>query len=357
MTTSSDYAEEIEALVARLTDPVRRIKPSLVATSSGASSPGLYSWWCDGAGRAVLANVLGTPVGELVYAGQAGAARSQGAVEPNSTLGSRIAGNHLKGNIRGSTLRKTLAACLRSHLDLECTDAGLLTEQSNTALSAWMEEHLSVALAPVAERDRIPALEALVVARLEPPLNLHHVPSSPSRIRLKQLRRALVEGIDPDAIPATGSSDSSVQRDAERAILDVIGKRLGCVLEHRVITLPGGQRVDVDGVSDNPSVLVEAFARQGALLGGQRHKVAGDILKLATVKQLTHRDARLVLALASDDAAKWLTGNTWLAAAAETWGVQIMVADLDADLKAKILAAQQRQRMVNATDEQPNPDD
>lgn len=43
--------------------------------------------------------------------------------------------------------------------------------------------------------------------------------------------------------------------------------------------------MDVDGVSAEPPVFVEVFAHQGPLKGGQRHKIAGDVLKLSVSKQ------------------------------------------------------------------------
>jgi hypothetical protein len=38
-----------------------------------------------------------------------------------------------------------------------------------------------------------------------------------------------------------------------------------------------GASVDVDGVAEDGSVLVEVFAHQGPLKGGRRHKIATDI--------------------------------------------------------------------------------
>jgi len=66
-------------------------------------------------------------------------------------------------------------------------------------------------------------------------------------------------------------------------ILDALSRVLGQSLEPQTLTLPGGATVKVDGVADDPPVLVEVFAREGALRDGQRHKVSTDALKLIAI--------------------------------------------------------------------------
>ena len=78
-------------------------------------------------------------------------------------------------------------------------------------------------------------------------------------------------------------SDSSTQRDAERLILDAVARSVGVLLTPNRLTLRNGAFVDVDGVATDESVLVEVFAHQGHLKGGQRHKIAGDALKLISI--------------------------------------------------------------------------
>ena len=104
--------------------------------------------------------------------------------------------------------------------------------------------------------------------------------------------------------------------------------------------------MNVDGVSDDPQVFVEVFAHQGALKGGQRHKVAGDVLKLVTLSK-AHPEARLVLAFADAVAAKSVQNKGWLAETVVTWGIEVIVVDLPADVRAGLNAAQLRQVMTN----------
>jgi hypothetical protein len=128
--------------------------------------------------------------------------------------------------------------------------------------------------------------------------------------------------------------------------LTAVANQLGVTLTPRRLALPGGATADVDGVTSDESVLVEVFAHRGALKGGQRGKIARDALKLITLGQ--HRPgARLILALADEAAAKPLRAKSWLAEALSTFKVEVLVVDLDPEVRAGIRAAQVRQVMVN----------
>jgi hypothetical protein len=105
--------------------------------------------------------------------------------------------------------------------------------------------------------------------------------------------------------------------------------------------------VDVDGVATDESVLVEVFAHQGQLKGGQRHKIAGDALKLITIAHEKEPPPRLVLAFADPQIATFFAGRGWLAAAVNAWRIEVIVAELDDAVREGIRGAQARQLMVN----------
>jgi hypothetical protein len=141
-------------------------------------------------------------------------------------------------------------------------------------------------------------------------------------------------------------SDSAVQRRAEAVIRELLSERLGVPLTPRTIKLQAGAPVQVDAASVDGTVLAEIFARQGALKGGQQKKVAIDTLKLITI----HREQpakQLVICFADKEAAAYATGGGWVAQAVRTWGVDVEVVDIPADLRAEIVAAQAGQTMVN----------
>jgi hypothetical protein len=107
-----------------------------------------------------------------------------------ATLASRVGGQHIRGNARSSTFRLTVSALLLEALRLRA-DGGKLDPASNAALSAWMSEHLMVSLAPYGDRDGLGAIEAVVVAQLDPPLNLGHCLPSDARAKLTTMRHQL----------------------------------------------------------------------------------------------------------------------------------------------------------------------
>jgi len=148
---------------------------------------------------------------------------------------------------------------------------------------------------------------------------------------------------------STHPSDSSTQRGAESAILAAVSAELGVTLTPLSLALPNGARVQVDGAAADFSVLVEAFARQGALKGGQQKKVCQDALKLITLGRI-HPNARLMIAFADPEAAAYASRGTWVAEALATWGVEVIVVDIDPELRTELREAQLRQVMLNPDD-------
>src|SRR5947209_4817982 len=78
-------------------------------------------------------------------------------------------------------------------------------------------------------------------------------------------------------------SDAAIQRSAEAVILAKVAEHFGVDLSPKRLVFPSGAQVEVDGASSDNSILVEVFARQGALKGGQQKKVCQDALKLITL--------------------------------------------------------------------------
>jgi hypothetical protein len=154
--------------------------------------PGLYAWWVDRAGSADLSRGLGLVIDtDRIYVGLAGATWWPSGKTTDHTLGRRIGQMHLGGKVRMSTFRWTLAALLFDQLDMYVQAPMLITPASEQALSEWMYRHLSVAVHPHEDRDTLASLEESVLERLDPPLNLKHMPPTPVRRRLTELRRRI----------------------------------------------------------------------------------------------------------------------------------------------------------------------
>jgi hypothetical protein len=184
----SDSPADIADYLADAANAVR--VPEVDRTSPRLTVPGLYSWWADDEARTILGTALDTDLPPLIYAGQAGATTSKQAITRSSTLRSRIVGQHLRANTRGSTFSLTLAACLHAPLGLTFTAPRQADAESQIRLATWMATHLSVATYPVPDPTHLAALEEDVLAILDPPLNLMGMAPTLVRSRLSTLRAA-----------------------------------------------------------------------------------------------------------------------------------------------------------------------
>jgi len=104
----------------------------------------------------------------------------------------RIGRNHLKGTVRISTLRLSLAALLERDLGLafwrDDRDRVRMDRRDEDKLSEWIGEHAAIS---VAHHDEPRGLEELLVRKGPPlPLNLSRS-GHPFRSTLSDLRRAL----------------------------------------------------------------------------------------------------------------------------------------------------------------------
>lgn len=161
------------------------------ADRDAANQPGMYAWWGDDEALSVLSEEIGADLPPLLYVGQAGATKRKSGTPSSATLKSRIGGQHIRGNARSSTFRLTISSLLLRRLELVAVPGGRLDPPSNRRVSAWIAEHLRVAVAPYEDRDTLEMVEAEVIRHLDPPLNLNHCVLSPARSRLTNLRRSI----------------------------------------------------------------------------------------------------------------------------------------------------------------------
>jgi len=147
------------------------------------------------------------------------------------------------------------------------------------------------------------------------------------------------------SVPTAGTtvhpSHSQAQLDAEPLMIAAVGETIGVTLSKKRLAL-GEVFCEVDGVSGDEGVLVEAFAHQGAMKGGQLKKVSEDSLKLVTLAR-TRPGARMIIAFADEQAAKSFMGRSWKAEALRLWDIEILVVELNADTRGGIRAAQVKQ--------------
>ena len=128
-------------------------------------------------------------------------------------------------------------------------------------------------------------------------------------------------------------------------MLDLLSQQLGRKLDPAKLTVPSGERVEVDGADADRSILVECWAHQGPPKTAQRHKVLADAFKLTWISTTIYPRPRLILCLSDPlAAAPFLPGaRSWAARAFQDLGVTISVVDLPFDLRQDLLQAQRRQ--------------
>lgn len=144
------------------------------------------------------------------------------------------------------------------------------------------------------------------------------------------------------AVPA---GDSAEQRSAERVMLDLLGAQLGRELNPATITVPSGERVEVDGADASRTVLAECWAHQGPPKSAQKHKVLADAFKLAWIGATVYPRPQLILCLSDPlAAAPFLPGGrSWASRALQDQRIEVRVISLPDDLRNRLLEAQRRQ--------------
>jgi hypothetical protein len=196
--SAADVDEALEALTAAAQAvPAAEWPPRMAGADGsdlapGLDGPGLHSWWIDAEGADDLSTGLGIVVAPgRIYLGQAGATRWPAAKRVAVTLARQIGETHLGGRVRASDLRFSLAAALLGELGLQVQAPMLVTPAGEADLTAWMTRHLAIAAHPVADADVLESLERRLLIHLDPPLDLTHMPPSPVRARLTELRRVI----------------------------------------------------------------------------------------------------------------------------------------------------------------------
>jgi hypothetical protein len=141
-------------------------------------------------------------------------------------------------------------------------------------------------------------------------------------------------------------SDSSEQQTAEKHMLMSLEKKLGISFDAQA-SLPVNIGVQPDAIDTSNKIIVEAYARIGKLKGAQLHKVKGDILKLVLIDKKLGGEWRKILCFASEEAAQYALGKSWVAEAAREFKIEVHIIHLTEELKNNVISAQKRQRMVN----------
>lgn len=187
---------------------------------------------------------------------------------------------------------------------------------------------------PVNQACRNLASQALLIRRKRSDGRIGNFPAEHGG---PQLSPAIAHGHTPTP------GDSAEQRQAEGHLIGLLAKKLGITLSKNRIDLPGGGWLEVDGASDSPPIICEAWAHVGSAKGGQKHKLMTDAFKLVFLGQLLPPKTRKILVLGDSDAIQHLRGRSWMAQALRANNVEIEVVKLPDDVRERLRRAQRRQ--------------
>lgn len=146
------------------------------------------------------------------------------------------------------------------------------------------------------------------------------------------------------------ASDSTEQQTAESYMLKELGNKLGVKLQSKKLQLPTGNTVQIDGLNEKNKVLCEIYARIGKLKGSQPDKVASDFLKMLFVEKTFESKWSKHFCFASNEAASYVQGKSWIAMMAKEMDITIHVIEPPLKITESIAAAQKRQIMENKSD-------
>jgi hypothetical protein len=139
---------------------------------------------------------------------------------------------------------------------------------------------------------------------------------------------------------------SGEQRRAEAAMLEALGSELGIALAKQRLVRAEGEWVEIDGISTDPPLLVEAWAHQGVPKPAQKSKVLTDAFKLVWADAVFFGGAARKILVFSDElaASRFLPGSgAWAAAAVAHFEVEVRVVPLPDELRKAVERAQARQ--------------
>ena len=191
-----DAGDGVGAVLSYLGDAtVARPTSESVDGADGADQPGLVAWLVDEHGAWLLTHELGgrfSIASGLVHVGAAG------SVEPGSERTSRatiggVVQRDIRGPIRASDVRTTLAAVLSSHLHLQVVRPVLLSKESEQALTDWVAEHMRWSCYPCEDREQLFELFSRIRIGMGSTLSTNAGSDLWLRHRLVELRRSRLE--------------------------------------------------------------------------------------------------------------------------------------------------------------------
>lgn len=149
----------------------------------------------------------------------------------------------------------------------------------------------------------------------------------------------------------TYKSSSIEQVEAEQIIFQKLKYDLGIDLDkNKQIFLADNPYtyIQPDFYSEKELIVGEIFVHIGKPKKAQDNKIANDILKMLLLQKVTGKTYRKILVVCDELEFKKLNGLSALSESIRQFGIEVMLVDINDELRAKIQEAQNRQKMVNA---------
>lgn len=148
----------------------------------------------------------------------------------------------------------------------------------------------------------------------------------------------------------TKKSNSIEQCEAEDYIFPLVEKLLSVKLEkNRQILLADNAftYIQPDFYSEEHCIVGEIFAHIGKPKKAQYNKISNDVLKMLLLEKVHNKSYRKIIVICDEIEEKALKGKSVLAESIRQFGIEIVRIDISEELREKLIAAQERQKMVN----------
>ena len=138
-------------------------------------------------------------------------------------------------------------------------------------------------------------------------------------------------------------SSSSEQKEGGKALISALSSSLEVPLKEKRLKLGDACIVEVDGYSNEPPILCEAWVHYGTPRGSQFDKTMTDAFKLLFVEKRKGKVYKKILLFCDEDAQKPFTGASWQAQCLRDYGIGTEVNPLPKELELRVKRAQERQ--------------
>lgn len=137
--------------------------------------------------------------------------------------------------------------------------------------------------------------------------------------------------------------ESKEQQEAEAYMIARLSESVGVRVLPRRFVVAEGTWLEVDGASEDPPILCEAWAHIGRARSAQKDKVMADALKLAYLGQRLEWRCRKLLLFSDRAACAPFAGSSWRTQCLRHFEIDTEVIELPPELRERVLAAQKRQ--------------